>query len=342
MPYSFIKKGTLIPTPKMPGPGPYYISIVPLSEIENNTYDYALYYSTDHNPGEGGIWAYFCKGKPTEAENWLSVEEAYSEIKNPIYLDNIQGNGHTETPYANIVNGEVYLSYHKNGIPPSQATLMATSSDGIHFKRINDDEDSVILCYDTEKDPGDGHTGYFRWSKNPFKGRDWQYIGYSLHGGTNNYYSSLWGSNDGKQWTRLEILIPTEGQALNENDQMIIWHELDPSSIRSLGNGEYSAICAVGNRASGAAARIVELYEIFLAEDGCTLTRQSQKVLGVEDGLDSEELASPVLIDDHLVYVGASEQGKQNTILLAQGTFSESPLPEPLSREEGSKHIFRT
>jgi hypothetical protein len=342
MSYSFEKVGVLLPAPAdMPTPGPYYISIVDLKRIEGNTYDYALYFSTDHNNGEGGIWLYLCKGDPSEPSNWLSVNEAMPGEENPIYHDSVQGNGHTETPYANIINNQVYLSYHKNGIPPSQATLLALSDDGVNFKRVNGNKDSVILQYNTTIDPGDGHTGYFRWGTNPFEKISQSYIGYSLHGGTDDYYSALWGSDDGQSWTRLEILIPIEGQALDHPDRMIIWHELDPNSIRPLGNGEYSAICAVGNRASGGSERIVELYEITLAGDGCTLTRPAKKILGVEEGFDSEELSSPILLGDYLFYIGASQKSKLNTIMLAKKVKADTIQKRPLSLEEGCSHIWK-
>ncbi len=356
--YTMTKYADVIQAPAgMPSPGPYYTTLVPMADVVDFPYDYALYFSTDHHNAEGGIWAYFCNGLPSEA-NWISYDDALAAgafdhveekpAANPIYHDNTQGNGHTETPYANVIDGTVYLSYHKNGIAKSQATLLATSQDGIHFTRINGDDNSVILAYDVERSVGDGHTGYFRWALNPFSGVDEKYIGYSLHGGGDQYYSALWGSDDAINWKRLEVLIPIEGQALDDETMMIVWHELDPSSIRQLDSGEYVAICGVGNRASGAAARIVELYQVYLAADGRTLTRPSVKLLGVgEQGAsDSEELASPTCqcIDGqiHLLYVGAGNGGQKNTVMSARGTFDASAALGPaLSAADQSRHLLR-
>ena len=128
---------------------------------------------------------------------------------------------------------------------------------------------------------------------------------------------------------------------------ILIWHEIDPASIRPLDNGEFIAITGVGNRASGPAARITELYEIFLSEDGRTLTRQSRKILSVgdSDSLDAEELSSPtsVTIDDatHLIYVGAAQEGSVNTVLGATGTLESSSLPEPLSDVDRRRHLYK-
>ena len=203
-----------------------------------------------------------------------------------------------------------------------------------------------MILRDAPEDVGNGHTGYFRWGANPFPGIEEAYVGYSLHGGGDDYHSAIWASDDAVVWQRLDILTPLEGFAVDREDLILIWHELDPATIRSLGNGEFAALCGVGNRASGSSARITELYEIFLAEDGRTLTRESRKILGVGDGEspDAEELASPssLLIDGiiHLVYVGAAEQGRANTVLAAIGRPDASVQPSPvLDATQRRRHI---
>ena len=358
--YTFNKKEALFATPaNIPEPGPYYTCLVAMDQVASFPYDYALYFSTDHHPEEGGIWLYLCNGDPLEPSNWISYDDAvtagqFDHVKNkplanPIYTDPIQGNGHTETPHVNVVDGMIYMSYHKNGIEHTQRTLLATSPDGVNFARINGDEDSVILRYDAETDAGDGHTGYFRWDTNPFSGIAYKYVGYSLHGGSDNYYSAIWASNDAIHWDRLDILTPIEGFAVEGEDQILIWHEIDPASIKPLDNGEYVAICGVGNRASGGVARITELYEIFLGEDGRTLKRQCKKILAVgnEGTPDAEELASPtsITIGDttHLIYIGASEGGNANTILGASGTLNRAAPSSPLIKEtEQRRHIHQS
>ena len=355
--FTFAKKESLISRPEnMPAPGPYYTSLVDMTGVASFPFDYALYFSTDHHKEEGGIWLYVCSGLPTLAENWKSYDQAVTDgdfdhlfkkpSSNPIFTDPVQGNGHTETPHANVIEKTVYMSYHKNGINRSQATLLATSSDGVNFERIHGEEDSVILSYDREKDVGDGHTGYFRWAPNPFSGISQKYVGYSLHGGGDDYHSAIWGSDDAVKWERLDIFTPMEGYTVEE-ERMLIWHEFDPNSVTQLDNGEYVALCAGGNRASGGVERVSELYEIYLSGDGRTLVRESQKVLATGDGEadDSEELAAPtgIIIDGtyHLIYVGAKSKGQENTVMGAVGKLdTTAPLSAALSSSDQRRQLF--
>ncbi len=357
MAFTFSKHQAIIEKPaNMPDPGPYYTSLVDMREIEHFPYAYALFFSTDHHGGEGGLWVYFCNDAPADGP-WISYDDAvaagafdYLSEKpagNPIFIDTVQGNGHTETPHVQAIDGKVYLTYHKNGIEGTQMTILAIADDGINYKRLNGDDDSIVLRYDNKIGPGEGHTGYFRWAPNPFDGVDKKYIGYSLHGGGDDYHSAFWTSDDAINWQRDEVLIPIEGQALNVDDQMIVWHEMDPSSIRRLDNGDYVGICGVGNRASGAAARIVELYAVFLGPDGRTLKQPSVKLLSVGESAsaDAEELTSPVTIEYNgelqLIYVGAAQSGTVNTILTAKGSFDPSYQGEVLDAETQTKHFYQ-
>ncbi len=330
--FTFKKHGKLISHPlNMNNPGPYYTCLVKMTGVKNFPYDYVLYFSTDHDDGKGGIWMYVCNGLPTVVDNWKSYDQAVEEgdfdylsqkpMGNPIFIDTVQGS-QTETPHANVLDGIVYMTYHNVGAGRNQSTLLATSEDGVNFSRINGNKDSVILDYTGE--PGDGHTGYFRWGVNPFSGVKYKYIGYSLHGGGYDYNSAMWASDNAIDWEKLEVFGPKEGLTVEE-EYLLIWHELDPNSIVSLGNGEYTAICAAGNRAFGAMARVVELYQIFLANDGRTLTRKCRKIVaqGTDGSDDEEEVAEPttVVIGDtwHMIYVGARAQGSSNTVMAASG-----------------------
>ena len=354
--YEFTKQGQLItPRPEMPEPGPYYTCLVSMTDVDGFPFDYALYFSTDHDKEEGGIWLHLCDGDPTEATNWMSYGDAAragrfdhldgKPTANPIYLDTVQGDGHTETAHANVINGTVFLTYHKDSCGHNQATLLATSTDGINFSRLNGDADSIILDYEPSERHGDGHTGYFRWTTNPFPDIDHCYVGYSLHGGGDDFHSAIWGSDDAIQWNRLDILDPIPGFAVPSDDMELIWHEIDPASITQLDEDEYIAICGVGTRASGGVARITELYEIFLGADGRTLKRECRKILGVEPGKDdAEELASPtsVLIDgtQHLVYIGAKEEGTVNTIMSARGKIDRcAKKSAKLHKSEQRRHV---
>lgn len=356
--FTFERQGQLLPDPpKMPAPGPYYTCLVEMKGVRDFPYDYALYFSTDHHGGKGGIWLYLCNGSPTVADNWVAYDQAVADGRfdhlkdkpraNPIFVDTTQGK-QTETPHANIIDGRVYMTYHNNRAGRTQSTLLATSEDGVNFSRIHGSQDSVILDY--EGGPGKGHTGYFRWGPNPFAGVRYPYVGYSLHGGGGHHYSAMWGSHDAIHWEKLEVMRPGEGQVIEEGMQLI-WHLIDPNSITRLGNGEYVAICSGGSPAAGAMARVSELYEIFLADDGRTLTRKSRKILaqgpeGPEGAYDSEELAgaTTVRIGDrwHLIYVGTSKNAKLNRVMGATGRLNRSAAKsQKLEPSERQRHFHR-
>jgi len=345
--FSFQKTGSLIRRPAgMPKPGPYYPALLSMKELKRFPHDYALYFSTDHDRGKGGIWLYVCNGSPTVAANWKSYDRAVAEgqfdylprkpARNPIFADTIQGR-QTETPHVNIINGTVFMSYHNCGAGHAQSTLLATSPDGVNFARLHGKADSVILDYDPKKAVGNGHTGYFRWRVNPFPGLPSKYVGYSLHGGGDDFHSALWTSGDAVNWRKLTVFDAIEGYAVAETNRIVRRHGIDPNSITSLGGGEYVVIGSVGNRSSGGRPRVLELYEIFLAGDGRTLTRRSRKILanGPPGSDDEEELGAPVsiLIGDtwHLIYVGTRDRARVNTIMGASGRFDPTaPKSEKL------------
>jgi len=119
---------------------------------------------------------------------------------------------------------------------------------------------------------------------------------------------------------------------------ILIWNDIDPGSITPVGDG---------NRASGGVARMVELYEVFLAEDGRTLTRECRRILGVMPGADdAEELSSPtsIIVDGahHLIYVGARNGGTQNTVMGAEGRLDPVALPARLlAKADRRRHLTR-
>ena len=110
---------------------------------------------------------------------------------------------------------------------------------------------------------------------------------------------------------------------------------MDPTSIRNTGNGEYVAICCAGTKAAGRMARFTELYEVFLAADGCSQTRMARRIIGTggDSSYDAEECSSPalaVICDSlHMVYVGTSGGGKINTVMGAVGVFHQRAEKTP-------------
>jgi len=197
-----------------------------MREVANFPFDFALYFSTDHNY-KGGIWLYVCDRKHTNSLACKSYDQAvvegdfdYLAMKppgNPIFRDKVQGYS-TETPHANVINNTVYMTYHNGGAGRKQSTLLALSKDGVNFHRINGKRNSVILDYKAGDGPGDGHTGYFRWGPNPFSGVTSKYVGYSLHGGGPQPNFAMWVSDDAVDWRRYAVL---KRQPMIENDGFI-------------------------------------------------------------------------------------------------------------------------
>lgn len=354
--FSFERQGVIIKRPAgMPGPGPYYVCLVDMKPVKGFPYEIALYFSTDHQ-GSGGIWLYVCNGSPTDAANWKSYDEAVKEGRfdylqqkpkgNPVFKDIVQGFS-TETPHLNVIDGTVYMTYHNVIKGNGQKTLLATSPDGVNFSRINGDVDSVILPKGGMGSPGRGeHTGYFRWAPNPFSRLKHKFIGYSLYMGGDNYQSAMWVSNDAIHWDLEQVFKPIEGHTMAEKDQILIPHQIDANSIRPMGNGEYIGIATGGNRASGGNKRVVEVYEIFFAADGKSYARESRKLLprGVEGSFDEEEVADPttMVIGNtwHLLYVGASNGAKVNTVMGAVGRLNlDTPMSRPLNEGDRQRHF---
>ena len=107
--FSFKRRGKLLSRPVgMTEPGPYYTCLVKMNRVDRFPYEYALYFSTDHDRGKGGIWLYVGNGDPTDPDSWKSYDQAVSNgefdylqekpADNPIFFDSVQGR-QTETPH---------------------------------------------------------------------------------------------------------------------------------------------------------------------------------------------------------------------------------------------------
>lgn len=331
--YTIEDQVPLFPAPEMPGKGPAWLSLVDMTEVENFPFDFALYFSTDHQD-TGGIWMYLCKGNPSDPKDWKSYDQAVIDgdfdylkekpIRNPIFVDKIQG-ASTETPHLNVINNQVYLTYHNLKAGRTQSTLLATSFDGVNYNRINGLENSVILDY--KDGPGDGHTGYFRWRGNPFTGVDFNYIGYSLHGGGDNYYMAMWGSNDAKDWNRLQIFNSLEG--IVEKDMILNWHGMMVNSIQRIEPDLYVAIMTASTKASGTDARLTKYYEVFLGSDGFTLKREPREI-GIHE--------TNIMVNDTWYWVFLSPD--RSTFYGSKGFFNPNGVKTPEMLFERQKKLI--
>lgn len=266
-----------------------YPSIIETSTVVDFPFDYALFLSTDHitPPDPGGIWLHVCNGDPRVAGNWKSYDQALADgdfdylpakpAANPIYQDTVAGN-QTETPWAQVIGGEIYLTYHNNAVVPGdraggQRTLLAKSTDGVNYNRVG-----VILDYDPEALPGLGHTGYFIWGANPFSGVANNYVGYSLAGGGGvSPLDAMWGSDDGENWTMLTMIPEVGGRPelnLETGEKLLPLFRWNPGLIELVG-GRYVTIGVNRERgASGGNPVAKRLVEHVLDDKGTYITSE--------------------------------------------------------------------
>jgi hypothetical protein len=149
---------------------------------------YRMYYSTDHNPGAGGI-AYADANSPHGPWTHHSV----------IYTDTVVGN-QTETPSVVWVPelSRWHMYYQQANVEGGQRTMLATSTDGLAWTR-----QGVALTIplvggqpDTRWPGQQIHTGYAIPHRLP--GGRWLMY-HLLAGGDHPYFGQAW-SEDGARW----------------------------------------------------------------------------------------------------------------------------------------------
>lgn len=220
------KLGELIPNPGIAdSAGFFFPDIINASEIRAvdpnfpTKFDLIIYISSDHSSGNGGIYMYLHTATDDFSDGWVSYDDAlaagdfdYLASKpsgNPIYVDTQYGD-QTETPCVNVVDGVVFMSYHNRGNEYQtsgfvQNTCLAKSSDGVRFTRysVPGMDNGVMLAVNIRYYPGNGHTGYFRWSRNDglFPEIAETYVGFSLVGGGETSLGAFWVSDDAENWS---------------------------------------------------------------------------------------------------------------------------------------------
>jgi hypothetical protein len=271
----FTKIGKVIDKPvemNPAGAGCYYSFVVDMTGVANFPKKYAIYFSTDHDPAQGGIYLYIADDL-TNPASYKSYTQAvidgdfnYLGTKpsaNPIYKDTTLGD-QTETPEVRRIGSTIVLTYQNAGAGNNQSTLRAKGTDGVNFTR-----DKVIIDYDPTVEPGDAHTGYFKWNANPFDGVPYQYVGYSLHGGQTKPLFAQWGTNDpvNGDWTKLAVLQRWSGR-LKQGSRVVEPNSIDLSSVVKLASGNYVAMIGMENPSAGAGARDGAMYEVLLDPTG--------------------------------------------------------------------------
>ncbi len=289
--YQFTDLGIVLNNPASMGSnrGIYYPTVIETKDITGwqAPYTHIVYFSTDHDTGDGGIWCFLVNGDPTNPSNWVDYDDAlalghfdYLTTKpsgNPIYIDTESRGTQTETPCARVINGSVYMTTHNNSGPSydgdrAQTTSMQLSSDGLNFSW-----QGYILTYDPRYGVGDGHTGYFKWSENPFPEYEYDYVGYSIHGGGDGSWYCLWGANEGEldqPWAELKLWKRDSGRIFDNDstysDPQLIYR-LNPQSMLAQEDGSFIAIATTKEQGtSGTDLAIESSVQILLDKDGVT------------------------------------------------------------------------
>lgn len=284
-----------------------------------------IYYSPDHDEvngtpgsGTGGIYVLCAVADIRVAANWKTYAAAieagwFDDIpsrpaKEPIYIGPYAANTpvQAETPQVMWVpEGSCWVmtyqvtggySRRASGVPYSnQGTVMAKSVDGLNWTGT---DLNVTEVQATE--PGDGHTGYLQWGKNPFPalinpttGAPWKYIGYSLIGGQNIGARTQWGHDNPSlnvQWTALARMNNILGRASpspTSNTIGLQSYWMDVPNIRATSQG-FQTNMVGGVFASGSTISERAVYEVLLDPLGREVIAKPQLVLSKGSGSDAD------------------------------------------------------
>lgn len=294
------------------GNGTYYPVLVDMAGVTSFPGTHAVYYSSDHADGNGGIYMDIVNGDPSNPANYKTYDDAITDgdfdylptkpSSNPIYVDTVVGD-QTETPHVMIIGGTIVMTYQNAGAGNNQSTVRALGTDGVNFTR-----DKVVVDYERGSSPGDSHTGYLRWGLNPFPDVPFTYVGYSLHGGQNQSYCAQWGCDDpiNDVWTPISVLQKLAGR-VKDGGRSMNWTTIDPASFRTTPQG-ISALVTMSADGAGASARDGAIYEVLLNNSGTDVLGIPIEVIG-KTGLtfDAGEIA-----DSSIVPQGAGFAGVYN------------------------------
>lgn len=337
----------------------YFPNVISVNE-PNFPWSIYILGSTDHS-STGGIYAAGLKIGlgATTAANYETYNQAvargafdYLSVKpsaNPIYTDTDSDYDSTETPCANKVGSQLFMTAQVGITGSDQPTLLTKSTDFINFTNY-DRGDGAPFIDDGNVDDNfpakDLHRGYKGWGLNPFAGVNYTYVSYQLHGGGDRPLNIFKGSNDGENWESIAIV--TDYQFPDNPDVPadwgIWWNGIDVKSIRDAGGGEYSMVVSIGDKNHGGAARQSKIYEIFVADDGVTVTRQPRLLLDVggNGAPDSDEISAPSFLyhdGQWLMFYQGADVSARNSLMLATVEWDETlAKPDPITRPDHKKY----
>jgi hypothetical protein len=298
--YKFTDLGKIFDKPTSQGSnrGAYAQSIIATKDLSDFTadYDWIVYHSTDHDTGDGGTWVEFGKGEIGQIV-WTDYDVALANgsldsmsnlpAGNPIYINTVAAGKQTETPQAKIINDTVYLMTHNNqgknypGVGSNQNTAMSTSTDGLNFTHRN-----YVLTYNFDTEAGNGHTGYPKWTDNPFPMYDFDYIAYSIAGGSDSSNFAIWGCNFEdilQPWTLIKVFKRDAGRVWDGSEfytDAQLSHLIDPDSLIPQDDGTFMAIAGSNPQgSSGAGLSVATSNQVLLAADGITFLSKPERLM---------------------------------------------------------------
>ncbi len=321
----------------------YFPSFVDMRNNGDWPFDWAIYHSTDHDAGGGGIYLLVGNGDPSSPTSVKTYTEALGDGdfddyvtkpgSEPIYADSTEGT-QTETPCVRLIDSTYYMTYHNSGAGNTQSTLMATSGDGLNFTRRVVGGTAVILDYEDSEHPGDGHTGYFHWGVNDFADLPYGYIGWGLAGSSagNTNWATYGATDPAGPWRLVQMLpryggVPTGGVAGRSGFLM------GRPPIHQNSGGEWVRVVQGGESGSGGIGTPErEMYEVVLDEMG-NVKREPQKILENGETFDGREIQHPHVFEwdggPRVLYTAVDTSGN-NELAVATATFNASASLPPL------------
>ncbi len=305
----------------------YWPQVIDVTDMDSWPCDYIMTFSTDHSTG--GIYLWVCTGDPSASANWKSYDAALANgdfdaiavkpAANPIYNPSTIGTS-VETAHSLYVDGKWYVTTHQAGVPGADGIQTTTLSIGEGETGLLDLAPAptpIILDYDPAEFPGDGHCGYFVKALNPFPAIPYKFIGYSIHGGTNDYHLAQWGSDDLETWDRLAIL-DRENDLIGLPSGWVMATQI--SDFGTLADGNTIAIAS--SVVTGGAIRDSQLYQVSIDDRGRKFT--SQAIPFIEQGesgeFDSREIDHFTTVDHNgqkYLFYTATDDSNANTIGVA-------------------------
>lgn len=311
------------------------------------------YYGKDHGPGTSvtnGIYMSVTVGDPSVAANYKVYEDAVAAgwladipnlpASNPIW-PGATGSTQPETPYAMWVadddgkNGMVVMAYQTGGNAKShydgsdyrdQATVRATSVDGIHFTG-----DLVAWAENRTIDAGYAHTGYMHFAKSIFLNFPYKYIGYSLGGiyGCNDPRTEFWQNVTGLEAYGGRMLAGlTSGWIAQPNRWL-------PQTAKRTAKG-VSMLVTIAGPQSGAGLSNGAIFEVLMSEDGQEVIAKPQNIFALGaagSGYEVDITAQSYGVhgDKEFIVIDGGGRRDAETANKKRGFVASSPRRNPLN-----------